>query len=221
MQDIEIAGFFAAILSWGRRSSIIQDCQELMTLMENAPYDFVLNHQAHDLKRFAQFKHRTFNSTDLLYFIHFFHEYYGTFLSLESAFSTYLDPHDKTVKKALLGFHQIFFADEHPDRTRKHLSSPANNAACKRLNMFLRWMVRYDHHGVDFGLWRQISPAQLVIPMDVHVSRVAFRFDLLESEKVSWNAAVALTEALRQFDPEDPVKYDFALFGLGVIEKFV
>ncbi|HEX5554930.1 MAG TPA: TIGR02757 family protein [Chitinophagaceae bacterium] len=221
LQDIEIAGFFTAILSWGRRSTIIDNSKKLMSLMDNAPYAFIKNHRQSDLKPFLSFAHRTFNATDLLYFISFLQEYYTTFLSLESAFSTHLDPEDKNTKKALIGFQQIAFAGEHPARTRKHLSSPAKNSACKRLNMFLRWMVRHDHQGVDFGLWKNISPSQLVIPMDVHVSRVARRLDLIEDEKVTWKNAEALTGELRKFDPEDPVKYDFALFGLGVMEKFV
>jgi uncharacterized protein (TIGR02757 family) len=221
LQDIEIAGFFAAMLSWGKRSMIIRNCGRLMEMMGNTPYDFILHHEPSDLKPMQRFAHRTFNATDLLYFIAFLHEYYSTFLSMESAFSTHLDSGDKNVKKALIGFQQIAFAGEHPARTRKHLSSPARNSACKRMNMFLRWMVRSDHQGVDFGLWKQISPAQLVIPMDVHVTRVARRFGLIPSEAVNWKNAEILTDELRKFDPDDPVKYDFALFGMGVMEKFV
>lgn len=220
LQDIEISGFFAALLSWGRRSMIIRNTERLMEMMDNAPYEFILHHHSSDLKPLLSFTHRTFNATDLLYFIAFLKEYYSTFISLESAFSTHLDPEDKTVKKALIGFQQIAFAGDYPERTRKHLSSPAKNSACKRMNMFLRWMVRSDHQGVDFGLWKNISPAQLIIPMDVHVTRVARRFGLTKSEIVNWKNAEALTDELRNFDPEDPVKFDFALFGIGVMEKF-
>lgn len=221
LQDREIAGFFAAILSWGNRATIINNCRELIALMDNAPYDFVLHHQPPDLKRFLHFKHRTFNATDLLYCISFFQEYYSTFLSLESAFSAHLEPCDRTTEKALTGFNKIFFANDHPERTRKHISSPARNAACKRLNMYLRWMVRNDHNGVDFGIWKSISPAQLVMPVDIHVARVARRLGLLPTDAANWKTALALTDELRNFDPSDPVKYDFALFGLGVVEKFV
>lgn len=221
LQDREIAGFFAAILSWGTRSAIISSAGRLMELMDNTPYDFILHHEEKDLGRFLTFRYRTFNATDLLYFISFFREYYSSVTSLESAFSAHLDATDKTVEKALRGFYKIFFAGDHPERTRKHISTPAKNAACKRLNMFLRWMVRRDHQGVDFGVWRNIAPSQLVCPMDVHVARVAFRFELTRSAEVNWKNAVALTDELRKFDPSDPVKYDFALFGLGIVEKFI
>lgn len=221
LQDIEISGFFAAILSWGRRNMIIKSCNNLLAMMDYAPYDFILHHSSSDLKPFLNFIYRTFNATDLLFFISFFKEYYSTFVSLESAFSNYLTPGDPDIKKALIGFQQIVFAGDYPERTRKHLSSPAKNSACKRLNMFLRWMVRSDHQGVDFGLWKAIAPSQLIMPMDIHVSRVASRLELIENDKVSWKNAVALTNKLRAFDPDDPVKYDFALFGLGIMEKFV
>lgn len=221
LQDIEISGFFAATLSWGRRNMIISNCDKLMTLMDNAPYDFIINHQEVDLKPFLSFVHRTFNATDLLFFISALKNYYSTFLSLEYAFSAHLQVDDNNVKNALIGFHDILFAGEHPARTQKHLSSPAKNSACKRLNMYLRWMVRSDMNGVDFGLWKKIKPAQLIIPMDIHVSRVAKRLDLLEKDAVNWKNAENLTDELRKFDSEDPVKYDFALFGLGVMEKFL
>lgn len=190
-------------------------------MMDNAPYDFILNHKEKDLKPFLSFSHRTFNATDLLFFIGALQDYYHTFVSLEFAFSAHLLPQDTNVKNALAGFQEIIFAGPHPIRTRKHLSSPLRNSACKRLNMFLRWMVRSDLHGVDFGLWKNISPSQLVIPMDIHVSRVARRLELTKKETVNWTNAVNLTDELRKFDSKDPVKYDFALFGLGVMEKFV
>lgn len=220
-QDIEIAGFFAALFAWGNRTIIINKCTELMHLMDDAPYDFMLHHTDGDLKKFFPFKHRTFNTTDLLYFISFLQYYYSQHLSLESAFSIWLTEADATIEKALVHFHDYFFALPFaPDRTRKHIATPARGSHCKRLNMFLRWMVRKDEHGVDFGIWNEIKLSQLVCPIDVHVARVARRLNLLTAKQLNWKAALELTGHLRQFDPADPVKYDFALFGLGVVEKF-
>lgn len=220
-QDIEIAGFFAALFAWGNRTIILNKCTELMQLMDNAPYDFIRNHTDGDLKKFLHFKHRTFNTTDVLYFISFLQYYYLQHVSLESAFSIWLIEEDATVEKALIHFHDYFFALPFaPERTRKHIATPARGSHCKRLNMFLRWMVRKDAYGVDFGLWNEIKPSQLVCPIDVHVARVASRLNLLTAKQLNWKAALELTEHLRQFDAADPVKYDFALFGLGVVEKF-
>jgi uncharacterized protein (TIGR02757 family) len=220
-QDIEIAGFFAATLAWGNRTSIITSSAKLMTLMEHAPHDFILHHTEKDLSRFADFKHRTFNATDLLYFIHFFRNYYAQNDSLENAFSRFITPGDEHIEKALTGFHHLFFTpEEFALRTIKHVSTPEKNSACKRLNMFLRWMVRRDRRGVDFGLWKKIKPAQLVCPCDVHVLRVARNLGLIHSRQNNWKTALELTARLKEFDPADPVKYDFALFGLGVIEKY-
>lgn len=221
LQDIEIAGLFAAILAWGNRTTIINKCTELMALFDNAPYDFVRNHQARDRMRLMGFRHRTFNGLDLLYFVEFLQHYYTNITSLEFAFSGHITPEDEDVRKALTGFHKMFFSLEHPERTRKHVSTPDRNSACKRLNMFLRWMVRDSKNGVDFGLWSHISPSQLICPVDVHVSRVAARLGLIPKAEANWKTAVELTEQLRLLDPKDPVKYDFALFGLGVIEKYV
>lgn len=216
-QDIEIAGFFAAVFAWGNRATIIAKSKELMQLMDMAPHDFCLQHREKDLERLLRFKHRTFNATDLLYFIAFFRQHYGQHRSLENAFTR----HGKDMETMLTGFHHYFFSLEHvPPRTRKHIASPERNSSCKRLNMFLRWMVREDGRGVDFGIWKQISPSQLICPLDVHVARVARRFGLLQRKQTDWTAAVELTEFLRKLDKQDPVKYDFALFGLGVIEKF-
>ncbi|WP_143309744.1 TIGR02757 family protein [Chitinophaga vietnamensis] len=221
LQDVEIAGLFAAVLAWGNRTSIIKKCTELMNRMDNAPYDYIRHHEPRERMKLMDFCHRTFNGLDLLYFVEFLQHYYSNVTSLEFAFSSHLGPKDENVEKALLGFHKVFFALEHPERTRKHLSTPAKNSACKRLNMYLRWMVRKDENGVDFGLWEHISPAQLICPVDVHVSRVAARLGLIQDAKADWKTAVALTHQLKQLDPEDPAKYDFALFGLGVIEKYV
>jgi uncharacterized protein (TIGR02757 family) len=221
LQDIEIAGLFAATLAWGNRTTIINKCSELMEMMDNAPYDYVRYHQPKERMQLLRFGHRTFNGIDLLYFVEFLQHYYTNVTSLEFAFSGHLTPEDETVEKGLAGFHKIFFALEHPERTRKHVSTPEKNSACKRLNMYLRWMVRKDKNGVDFGLWQHISPSQLVCPVDVHVARVATRLGLISEDKSNWKTALQLTARLREMDPEDPVKYDFALFGLGVIEKYV
>jgi uncharacterized protein (TIGR02757 family) len=220
-QDIEITGFFAAVLAWGQRKTIISKCSELIGLMDGAPYDFIRGHQENDLKRFLQFKHRTFNATDALYFIDFLRNHYARHDSLEDAFVIHLRPDDETVERGLVGFRNYFFAPEYaPQRTRKHISSPAAHSACKRLNMFLRWMVRQDDKGVDFGLWTRIQPGQLVCPCDVHVERMARRLGLITRKQMDWLTALQLTENLRQFDPADPVKYDFALFGLGLEDRY-
>ncbi len=216
-QDIEITAFFASILAWGQRKTIINKCLELFQSMDNAPYDFINNHQDSDLKRFLTFKHRTFNATDTLYFIAFFKDFYSREDSLEAAFVKGLSPSSKNVKESLVNFRKTFFAlEDAPQRTQKHISTPANQSACKRLNMFLRWMVRKDNKGVDFGIWSNISSSQLVCPCDVHVERVARKLGLLQREKLDWRAAEELTETLKQLDSNDPCKYDFALFGLGV-----
>lgn len=216
LQDIEIAGFFASVFAWGNRTTIIQKSRELMTLMDNEPYQFCLQHQPDQLRRLLQFKHRTFNATDLLYFVQFLHYHYQQEESLQSAFTR----HGQTVEEMLTGFHHYFFSlEDAPDRTRKHIASPARGSTCKRLNMFLRWMVRRDDRGVDFGLWTGIDPSQLICPIDLHVARVARGLQLLKRSQTDWVAAIELTTALRKFDKADPVKYDFALFAMGVSEK--
>lgn len=231
-QDIEIAGFFAAIFSWGNRTTIINKTRQLMQLMDNAPHQFILQHADKDRRKLLGFKHRTFNATDLLYFIAFFRWHYARHDSLEDAF-LHSDDH-------LSGFYRYFFQLDQPNtsttlslvstsstdlpaappRTHKHIASPEKNSGCKRLNMFLRWMVRQDNNGVDFGLWKRISPSRLVCPLDVHVGRVARRFNLMTRTQTDWLSALELTDYLITLDPDDPVKYDFALFGLGVMEKF-
>ena len=216
-EDIEIMGFFASILAWGQRKTIINKCLELAEIMDQAPHDFILNHQDSDLKRLLGFKHRTFNDTDLLYFVAFFQQHYLRFNSLEDAFLQLDEGQEFSIENALNNFKSYFFSlPDFPWRTRKHISSPLQKSSCKRLNMFLRWMVRKDDKGVDFGIWNRISPKDLICPCDVHVERVARKFGLIQSDKVNWKSALELTENLRYFDPEDPVKYDFALFGLGV-----
>ncbi len=214
-------GFWAAVLAWGQRKTIINKSLELVALMDAAPYDFVLNHQESDLKRVLTFKHRTFNATDTLYFLHFFQDFYKKNDSLEDAFLVQNQEVQSTTEQSLIAFHHLFCGLEYfPPRTRKHIATPARKSTCKRLNMFLRWMVRQDDQGVDFGIWQKISPAQLVMPCDVHVDRVARHLGLIQRKQTDWQTALELTAALRELDAKDPVKYDFALFGLG-IEGFV
>ncbi len=249
-QDIEIMGFWSAMLAWGQRVTIINKCKELIALMDGAPYDFIMNHQDTDLKRLLDFKHRTFNATDTLYFIAFFKSHYSNFESLEDAFLPLAQKKDfreeflevsvegekpvdsksevclssklssNTVEGNLNYFRSYFFSlEDFPRRTIKHVSSPLQKSTCKRLNMFLRWMVRDDNKGVDFGIWKRIKPNQLICPCDVHVDRVARRLGLISRKQTDWQTALELTENLRKLDVNDPVKYDFALFGLGVEEK--
>ena len=222
-QDIEIAGFFAAILAWGNRTTIINNCKKLIALMDGAPHDFILNHQEDDRKRFLSFAHRTFNATDLLYFLHFLQSHYQRHSSLESAFlpAPVFQFSSGNIQPHLIHFHNYFFSlPQHPERTRKHISTPARGSACKRLCMYLRWMVRSDKMGVDFGIWKKVSSSQLICPLDVHVARVAQRLGLLEREAVDWKAALALTSRLREYCEDDPARYDFALFGMGVEERW-
>jgi uncharacterized protein (TIGR02757 family) len=219
-QDIEISGLFAAVLAWGQRITIINKCTELMSWMDNAPYDFMLNAKEDDLKPFVEFKHRTFNGTDCLYFIYFLQGFYSKHESLEEAF-VQGEYSSADTGNALTQFYDRFFSlPDYPPRTRKHIQNPAKKSACKRINMFLRWMVRRDDRGVDFGIWKRISPAQLVCPCDLHVDRVARKLGLISRKQTDWQTAIELTEGLRKFDPQDPVRYDFALFGLGIEEKF-
>ena len=247
-QDIEIAAFFAAILAWGQRKTIINKCNELFLRMDNQPYQFMLNHGDADLKGLLGFKHRTFNDTDLLYFVSFFKHHYTNSSSLETAFlpsnriiSGYLPDlasneiefasspcaisnfsnTEVSAEQALNYFRAYFFSlPDFPRRTMKHISSPLQKSTCKRLNMFLRWMVRKDNAGVDFGIWNTIKPSSLVCPCDLHVDRVARRLELIKRKQTDWLTAVELTENLKKLDPNDPVKYDFALFGLGIEERF-
>ncbi|WP_149914413.1 TIGR02757 family protein [Sphingobacterium cavernae] len=219
-RDIEIMGFIASILAWGQRKTIINKCKELIERMGGSPYDFIMNHKEEDLRSLLGFKHRTFNDTDLLYFVEFFRYHYSRFDSLEEAFligQENVKSTEISIEKSLNEFKLYFFSlPDFPLRTKKHVSSPAQKSTCKRLNMFLRWMVRVDNKGVDFGIWNRIAPSQLVCPCDVHVERVARKFHLILSEKLQWKAALELTDNLLILDKTDPVKYDFALFGLGV-----
>jgi len=236
-QDIEIMGFWAATLAWGQRVTIIKKCKELITLMDGAPYDFIINHEEPDLKKLLSFKHRTFNDIDTLYFISFFRYHYENFDSLEDAFIPKPpnplkgEPQMANQKAPPSGgwgaedhlnhFRSYFFSlPDYPHRTKKHVSSPSQKSTCKRLNMFLRWMVRQDDNDVDFGIWKRISPADLVCPLDLHVDRVSRKLLLITRKQTDWQTALELTAHLKQFDPLDPVKYDFALFGLGIEERW-
>ncbi|MFD0792087.1 TIGR02757 family protein [Mucilaginibacter litoreus] len=232
-QDIEIMGFWAATLAWGQRVTIIKKCKELIALMDGAPYDFIINHQEPDLRKLLTFKHRTFNDIDTLYFISFFRQHYHKFDSLEDAFipanhlKWNLDPEKQddqgsvVVEDALNHFRCYFFSlPDYPHRTKKHVSSPSQKSTCKRLNMFLRWMVRKDDNGVDFGIWNKLKPADLICPCDLHVDRVARKLKLITRKQTDWQTALELTQNLRELSPLDPIKYDFALFGLGIEERW-
>lgn len=220
-QDIEIAGFFASILAWGQRKTIINKCKELMGMMGNSPHEFMLHHSDNDLKDLTHFKHRTFNDIDTLYFIHFFKAFYQKYDSLEEAFLLGKSSENEFMKESLIAFHHFFFSsDLAPQRTRKHIATPERKSACKRINMFLRWMVRQHDRGVDFGIWHRIKPADLICPCDLHVDRVARKLGLIQRKQTDWQTAEELTQALRKMDALDPVKYDFALFGLGIMEGY-
>jgi uncharacterized protein (TIGR02757 family) len=222
LQDIEITAFWTAILAWGQRKTIIGSATQLFSLMDNAPHDFILNHEGKDRKRFLDFKHRTFQPTDTLYFLEFLQAFYNKNSSLESAFARHISQKSPTIEPALIGFRTDFFdLPDAPDRAKKHIATPLSGSTCKRLNMFLRWMVRQDKNGVDFGIWKEISPAQLLIPLDIHVDRQARRLGLLTRPKTDWQAVLELTENLRTFDQADPTRFDFSLFGLGIAEKDV
>ena len=213
--DIEITAFWTSILAWGQRVTIINKANQLFKLMDGSPHDFIINHEESDRKRFAEFKHRTFNYTDTIYFLEFLQNHYRRYASLEDAFlveGKFVD-----IETSLVHFREYFFDHPYaPQRTTKHIASPARKSTCKRLNMFLRWMVRKDNNGVDFGVWNRIPTSALMMPLDVHVERVARHLGILKRKQRDWQTVVELTENLRQLDPEDPVKYDFALFGMGV-----
>jgi uncharacterized protein (TIGR02757 family) len=218
-EDIEISGFLVASIAWGQRVTIVKNGFRLMELMDNAPFDFVMNAGPDDLRRLSTFVHRTFNGDDCLFFIESLKSIYSDFGSLESAFSDGLRQGDKDIFNAIIHFRELLLKSPHLPRSQKHIANPAAGSTAKRINMFLRWMVRKDDHGVDFGLWKSISPAQLCCPLDVHVGNIARRLRLLERKQNDWKAVQELTANLRIFDATDPVKYDFALFGMGVFEK--
>jgi uncharacterized protein (TIGR02757 family) len=217
-EDIEISGFLAATIAWGNRKSIINNAQKMMDLMDQAPYDFILNHKENDLQRFEGFVHRTFNADDLRYFIKALRYIYQEHQGLEQLISRYAKP--QSLQEAIHHLKQVFFSLPHQQRTQKHVSDPLKGSAAKRLNMYLRWMVRSNKNGVDFGLWKSLHPRQLSCPLDVHSGNVARKLKLLKRKQNDGKALAELDKALRKMDPEDPVKFDYALFGLGVFEKF-
>ena len=217
-EDIEISGFLTATISWGNRKSILKNANSLMELLDHAPFDFVQHHTAADLEKLENFVHRTFNGRDLIYFIQAFRHIYSEHGGPETIFSKYSTKN--SLQPAIHEFKKIFFELPHEVRTEKHVSDPMKNSAAKRINMFLRWMVRNDNKGADLGIWKSLSPAQLSCPLDVHSGNVARKMGLLKRKQNDAKALAELDAKLRKLDPNDPVKYDFALFGLGVFENY-
>lgn len=213
-EDVEISGFLAAVIAWGQRKTIINNANKLMTWMDESPHDFILNHQESDLVKMQDFVHRTFNNDDLLYFIYALKKIYTEQDGLERAMSQ----HPADMQKNLTVFKELFFSWEHLTRTEKHLPNPLKKSSAKRMNMYLRWMVRSSTNGVDFGIWKGITPSQLLMPLDVHTATVGRKLGLLKRKQNDWKSVIELTNALRAIDPEDPVKFDFALFGIGAFE---
>ena len=217
-EDIEIAGFLTATIAWGNRKMIINNAIKFMDLLDNSPHDFIVNHQEKELKRFQNFVHRTFNSIDAVQFIKSLQHIYINHNGLEKSFSITDD--SENYRTAISNFKKLFFEIPHQRRTQKHISDPIKGSAAKRINMFLRWMVRNDNKGVDFGIWKTHNPATISCPIDVHSGNVARKLGLLKRKQNDWKAVVELDKNLRLLDKNDPSKYDFALFGLGVFEKF-
>jgi len=217
-EDIEIAGFLTATIAWGNRKSIINNAFRMMEMMEQSPFDFVINHNEYDLERLRPFVHRTFNGNDFIQFVTSLKNIYTNHNGLESVFSN--NSESDSLQLAISKLKTIFFEKPHLERTRKHVSDPLNNSAAKRINMFLRWMVRNDNAGVDFGIWKNLTPSQLSCPLDVHSGNVARKLGLLKRKQNDAKALLELDNRLRELDRKDPVKYDYALFGLGVFEGF-
>lgn len=219
-EDIEIASLLVATIAWGQRLSIINNGNKLMRLMNDEPHDFIMNFSKKDALRFNAFVHRTFNATDCVFFLNALKHIYTRHEGLEMAFSKNMSPAEKDVKQAIAGFRALFLEHKHEPRSEKHISNPLSKSSAKRLCMFLRWMVRKDKHGVDFGIWKAISPSQLCLPLDVHTGNVSRKLGLLTRTQNDWQAVEEITAVLRTFDKKDPVKYDFSLFGLGAFEGF-
>lgn len=217
-EDIEIAGFLAATIAWGQRKTIINNALKMMELMDQAPYEFVVHHKPKELKRFSGFVHRTFNSDDLVWVVTALKAIYSNHASLSELFKPISE--ELNLKNGIDRFRNAMLKTAHETRSKKHVSSPAKGSASKRLIMYLRWMVRHDNTGVDFGIWKNISPALLSCPLDVHSGNVARKLGLLARKQNDWKAVEELDTRLRQLDPTDPAKYDYALFGLGVFEGF-
>jgi len=216
-EDIEISGFLTAIISWGQRKTIITNATRLIRLMDHAPYDFIMHSSDKDLMPFKQFKHRTFNGEDCLYFMKSLQNMYLHYGGLEASF---IPPEGKELVEGIIQFRRRFFSVPFPARSAKHIANPSEGASAKRINMFLRWMVRKDECGVDFGIWKNIRPSRLYCPLDVHTGEVARKLGILKTKQNNWQAVEELTGYLRMLDPEDPVKYDYALFGMGVNKEF-
>ncbi len=217
-EDIEISGFLTATIAWGNRKSIINNANRLMQLLDSSPYDFVMHHEDSDLEKLHPFVHRTFNGDDCIQFIKSLRHIYKRHGGLETLFSKHAEK--ESVQNSISKFKSTFFEIEHLQRTEKHVSDPLKNSAAKRINMYLRWMVREDNAGVDFGIWKHLSPSQLSCPLDVHSGNVARKLGLLKRKQNDGKALAELDKNLRKLDASDPVKYDFALFGLGVFEGF-
>ncbi|WP_461587268.1 TIGR02757 family protein [Winogradskyella sp.] len=217
-EDIEISGFLTATISWGNRKSIIKNAHRMMELLDHSPHDFIMNHKNSDLESLKSFVHRTFNGDDFLQFVKSLQHIYTNHDGLEALFSKYSE--QDSLQHSIHQFKSIFFEIPHIERTKKHVSDPLKNSAAKRINMFLRWMVRQDNIGVDFGIWKSLSPSQLSCPLDVHSGNVARKLELLKRKQNDAKALAELDSSLRKLDSKDPVKYDFALFGLGVFEGF-
>ena len=217
-EDIEISGFLTSTIAWGNRKSIIKSAEKLIELLDHSPYDFILNHKKRDLDNLSHFVHRTFNNIDLIQFVKSLKHIYRNYNGLEEIFKTNIK--DDSLQYAIHKMKKIFFEIPHTNRTKKHISDPMRGSAAKRINMFLRWMVRDDTNGVDFGIWKSISPRYLSCPLDVHTGNVARKLGLIQRKQNDHKAVMELDKKLREFDLIDPVKYDFALFGLGVFEKF-
>jgi uncharacterized protein (TIGR02757 family) len=220
-EDIEIAGFLAATLAWGQRTVIIKNTRTILRLMDDSPHDFILNFSKKDLLPFRPFVHRTFNGEDCIGFLNALQHIYKNYASLENVFiKNFNSGNHRDYKESISSWRSLFFSTKNiQQRSKKHFANPQTGSAAKRLNMFLRWMIRKDNAGVDLGIW-SLDPAFLTCPLDVHSSRVARKLGLMKRKQNDWTAATELTTALKVFDPNDPVKYDFALFGLGVYEKF-
>lgn len=217
-QDIEIAGFLAATIAWGNRKTILRNANRIIEILDHSPYEFIMNASSDEIEKINGFVHRTFNSADLIYFLKTLKNIYTHKGGLETIFSTWQT--SDSLQPAIHEFHKVFFELPHEKRTERHVSDPYKGSAAKKLNMYLRWMVRNDNRGVDFGLWKSISPSKLSCPLDVHSGNIARKLGLLTRKQSDSKAVIALDKTLRRFDKEDPVKYDFALFGLGAIERF-
>lgn len=214
-EDIEIAAFFSAIIAWGQRPTIMKNAHSLMERMEEAPYDFVMNATETDLQNFDGFVHRTFNAEDAKHFVRALKKVYLNG-GLEQVFIDAYIAGQPNYKSGIMALRELFFSIPHQPRTQKHLANPDKGSSAKRLNMFLRWMVRQDKRGVDFGLWTKLDSALLLLPLDVHTGNVSRQLGLLKRTQNDWKAVIEISEQLKRFDPKDPIKYDFALFGIGV-----